>query len=94
MLRGMLHQLDNLRNGTLPKIFRRAYLNDTGEVDTAGDDFIVNADLPRHALSSQGGSVQGGGTFNDNTVKGYFLTGANHDDITNRHLVGIHVPHL
>ena len=94
ILCGMLHQFENLRYGTLSETLCRAYLDNTREVDTTRDDFIVNADFLRHALSCQGGSIQGGRAFNDNTVKRYFLTRANHDDITNRNLVGIHVSHF
>ena len=88
MLAGVLHQADNLRNGTLAEGLRGAYPDDTRDIDAAGNNFVTDGNIAGQALARQGNGVQGAGAFDDQAIERHFLTRADDDGLAYPHRVG------
>ena len=90
VLTGMLHQIDNLRDGALAKRLRSAYTYHSLLVDATRDDLITNGDFTRQRLTSQSDGIKRGGALDDDTVYRHFLAWLDNDDGADGNLRGTH----
>ena len=80
MLRRVLHEVQDLGGGGFTEGLGRADAEDAGEIDTAGEDFILRVHGFRDGFARERHGVQGGVPFQDDAVHRHFLTGLNDND--------------
>ena len=90
VLRGVFHEVQDLRGGGLAERLRRADAEDAGKVHAPGQDLIVLADAAGHALAREGDRVQAGSALEDDTVHGHLLAGLDDDDLALLHGLRLH----
>ena len=91
---GVLHQIENFRDGGLAELLGGLHLQQAGHVHTAADDLVSGLDVAGQALTGQGGGVQGGSALHDDTIDGHPLAGLHHDHGADLHVIGVHLLQL
>ena len=87
-LRGVLHEVQDLRGRRLAERLRRTDPQHARQVHAARQDFFVRADAPGHALAREGDRVQVRAAFQDDAVHGHLLAGLDDDDLAGRDRFG------
>ena len=88
---GVLDQLQDLGDGGLAELLRGADLQHARQVDAAADDLVALRHVAREALAGQGAGVQRRRAGDDHAVQRDLLTGLDHDDAADLHLVRVHL---
>ena len=69
-------------------------MEQSGEVDTAGDDLVPRGHIPGQGLAGEGGGVQGGGSLQNHAVQRHPLPGLDNDYIVHRKFLRVHLDQL
>ena len=88
---GIFHQLQNTGNGGVRKLLGGLDPKHAVLIYTAADDFIAGGNIAGQRFASEGSGVQGGNTLHHNAVQGDLLAGADHDNGTHFHFVGVYL---
>ena len=79
---GMFDEFEDPCGGGFTGCLGRPDPQDAGQVDAAGQDFVVRGDAARDAFSGQGDGIQRGVSFEDDAVHGDFVSRADQDRLS------------